>query len=155
MKRQLLRSPSSDPFPERCPVDRDSFFSVLPIEFIVSAQQDPIAFRWGLGSQFPLREYKPPPPRKFWKITQKLHFGPPRACPENYRKGAKNCNFVVRYYYKITLLDFFCNFSVNFRRGSGWANLSSFQWFFRCVIAQAFCSQKSLREITLNCAKLR
>ena len=26
---------------------------------------------------------------------------------------------------------------------------------FRCVIAQAFCSQKSFREITLNCAKLR
>ena len=27
--------------------------------------------------------------------------------------------------------------------------------FLRCVIAQAFCSQKSFREITLNYAKLR
>ena len=39
-----------------------------------------------LGSWFPFREYKIPPPRKSRKITQKLQFGPPQDHPENYRK---------------------------------------------------------------------
>ena len=43
----------------------------------------------------PLENTKPPPPRKSPKITQKLQFGPPRACPENYRKITKKCNFLL------------------------------------------------------------
>ena len=39
-----------------------------------------------LGSYFPFREHKIPPPRKSWKVTQKLQFGPPRDRPENYQK---------------------------------------------------------------------
>ena len=45
----------------------------------------------------PLQNTKSPPPRKSPKITQKSQFGPPRACPENYRKITKKWNFLVIY----------------------------------------------------------
>ena len=45
---------------------------------------------------FPLENTKSRPPRKSPKISQKLQFGPPQACPENYRKITRKCNFFTQ-----------------------------------------------------------
>ena len=48
-------------------------------------------FPLDLWSQFPLSEYQIPSPLKSQKVTQKLHSGPPQACPASCRKTAKKC----------------------------------------------------------------
>ena len=57
-----------------------------------------VFFVQGSDPGFPLQNTKSPPPRKSPKITQKLQFGPPRDCPENYQKITKKCNFLLIYY---------------------------------------------------------
>ena len=77
-----------------------------------------------LGSQFPLREYKIPPPRKSWKISQKLQLGPARDCPENCPKTypQKKTKIPKKFWKKITLLVVLCNFSVFSDRSQGGPN---------------------------------
>ena len=62
-----------------------------------------------MGSQFPLKEHKSPPPQGSRKITQKLQFGPPRASGP-----------VLKITKKLLKISYF---SEIFRTGPGWAKL--------------------------------
>ena len=110
---QLFLSPISTPPPER-----QSIAKVTLVRFL---HRWPPDNRTVLGSPVsPYRIQNPPPPRKSPKITQKLQFGPPQACPQNYRKLLRSVIIFSNLLVKITLLS---NFSVIFGTGPGWAKL--------------------------------
>ena len=82
-------------------------------------------YPWVWDPSFPLEDTnKIPPPRKSWQNSQKLQFGPPQDCPENYRKRTKKLLKVYFFGANVSVcLFFFSNFSVIFRTVPGWAKL--------------------------------
>ena len=76
-----------------------------------------------LGSQFPLREYEIPRPRKSRKLIKNYNLAYPGDCPESYRKfyskiseNLLKCNFVCNLFWGVI-------FSAIFRTVAGWAKL--------------------------------